>query len=348
MTTTTAVVGVSTPAGRAVLRHLSDDDPRGSARRVLAVDARTPDMPPPGVEIRTMDPRDRLLPLALEGSDTVVHCAFTEDLAASPDTLYGTNVGGTRNVLQAASKAGVTHLVVLSSAMVYGAHPDNPLPLHEDDPLRANPGFAYAYQRQLVEELVMQWAADHPKAIVTILRVAPLMGFGVDNAAVRRLLGPRLVVPTGLGAPWQFVHVDDVGRAVVVAIEQQLDGIFNVAADGWLSTVEVANHIGRKVQQIGHSTLAEVLGRGTDLQLSPAPAEVLPYMLHPWVLATDRLRAHGWQARHGNREILTAFAREHVDEVAIGVLTFSRSRVRRVAAAVAVVGLAMWTLVRRD
>jgi nucleoside-diphosphate-sugar epimerase len=50
-------------------------------------------------------------------------------------------------VLDAASAAGVTHVVVLSTAMVYGAWGNNPVPLTEDAPLRPDPSLVYASAR---------------------------------------------------------------------------------------------------------------------------------------------------------------------------------------------------------
>ncbi|MGI9017305.1 MAG: NAD-dependent epimerase/dehydratase family protein [Euzebya sp.] len=343
--TTAAVLGVSQPVGRAVLNRLAT---ASSVQHLLAVDAGTPAMPHPHVELRTMDPRDRLLPLALEGVEVVVHAAFSDDLSASPDSLYGANVGGTRNVLDAVAKVGVRHLIVLSSAMVYGAHHDNPLPLEESAGLRANPGFAYGYQRLLVEELVAEWAEGHPGTKVTVLRLAPVMGPGVNTAVVRRLLGPRLLVPTGHGAPWQFVHIDDVAAAVDLVIDRTLDGVFNVAAHGWLSAGEVANYSRRRMLEVGQSTLTEVLHRGAQLSLSPAPAEVMPYLIHPWVLATEKLRAAGWQPVMSNAEILSQFRRDHDDEWAVGRLSFSRRGLRRAAlATTGLLGLALWRVIRR-
>lgn len=344
MTTTAAVVGVSSAVGRATLTHLAAE---GSVDRIVAIGPSSPSMPHGRVEVRTMDARDRLLPLALEEVDVIIHCAFDDDLTTSPDSLYGANVGGTRNVLDAASKAGVRHLVVIGDAMAYGAHGDNPLPLQEDAPLRANPGFAYGYQRQLVEELVEEWAQTHPATTVTRLRLAPLMGGGVDGALVRRLQGPRLIVPAGAGSPWQFVHVDDVAAAVALVVAEGIGGVFNVAADGWLSAAEVATFLGRKVLEVPQATLAEGLRRGSDLGISPAPAEVMPYLLHPWVIDNQALRSHGWHATRSNREVITEFAADRADEVALGRVVVSRRRVRRTAIWTGLlVGVLLWRLAR--
>jgi len=62
----------------------------------------------------------------------------------------------TRRLLNAASAAGVRHLVVLSTATVYGAWPNNPVPITEDAPLRPVPDFAYAVGHAEVEQLVVR------------------------------------------------------------------------------------------------------------------------------------------------------------------------------------------------
>lgn len=342
--TTAAVIGAATPVGLATVARLAADP---ALARVLAIDAVEADVEGAGVQVRVMDHRDRLLALALDGVDVLVHCAFDDDMAASPDSLYGANVGGTRNVLDAADKAGVSHLVVLSTAMAYGAHGDNPLPLTEDAPLRANPGFAYGYQRQLAEELVADWRSAHPAAAVAVLRAAPVLGAGADAPMARRLLAPRIPVPAGQSAPWQLVHVDDVAAAIALVVDKHLDGVFNVAADGWLADREVARLVGRELVEVGQSTLVEVLHGGAATGLSPAPPEVMPYLLHPWVLDTARLHAAGWRASHTNRDILSELAAQHRDEFALGRLTVTRRALRRLGlGAAGVTALALWAAVR--
>ena len=58
-------------------------------------------------------------------ADAVVHVAWSTHRDRDADS-YAVNVGGTRAVLDAAERAGVSRLVAMSSAMAYGAHADNP------------------------------------------------------------------------------------------------------------------------------------------------------------------------------------------------------------------------------
>src|SRR5437868_15019821 len=64
------------------------------------------------------------------------------------------DVGQTRALLRSTR---ARRLVYTSSAMVYGAWPNNPVPLTEDAPMRPNPGFAYATAKAEGERLAVEW-----------------------------------------------------------------------------------------------------------------------------------------------------------------------------------------------
>ena len=79
---------------------------------------------------------------------------------------------------------------MVSSATVYGAWANNPVPLTEDAPLRPNPEFAYAVHKAQVERLVTDWADDHSDAAVAILRPALALAEerrGLDHALPHRV-----------------------------------------------------------------------------------------------------------------------------------------------------------------
>lgn len=68
--------------------------------------------------------------LALQGCDSVVHCAAALPLY-KPEDIFSTDIDGTRTVLEQAQKAGIKRVVHVSSTAVYGV-PDHH-PLFEDD-----------------------------------------------------------------------------------------------------------------------------------------------------------------------------------------------------------------------
>ena len=60
------------------------------------------------------------------------------------------------------------------------------------------------------------------------------------------------VVPMILGFDprYQFVHEDDVVHALEHAVEHELPGVFNVAADGVLALSEVAGLLGKPLRAV--------------------------------------------------------------------------------------------------
>ena len=135
------------------------------------------------------------------------------------------NVDGTRRVLDAAAAVGVRRLVRVSSATVYGAWANNPVPLTEDSPLRPNPGFSPAVQAAEVERLLAEWRDDHPGVVVTTLR-APRRSSGPARSGSR----PGSCSDArrcGCGAPRppvQAVHVDDLVGALALVVLRRSPG----------------------------------------------------------------------------------------------------------------------------
>src|SRR5439155_1133002 len=65
--------------------------------------------------------------------------------------------------------------VYASTAMVYGAWPNNPVPLTEDAPLRPNPGFAYAASRAEIERAALEWREADDRRRLAVLRPATVL-----------------------------------------------------------------------------------------------------------------------------------------------------------------------------
>ncbi|MEJ7720613.1 MAG: NAD-dependent epimerase/dehydratase family protein [Ilumatobacteraceae bacterium] len=77
---------------------------------------------------------------------------------------------GVVEMLAGATVGNATHVVLVSSAMVYGAVPNNPVPLTEEAVLRPEVEFVYARQLATAEALVDQWRRDDPGRTATVLR----------------------------------------------------------------------------------------------------------------------------------------------------------------------------------
>ena len=237
-------------------------------------------------------------------ADTVVHVAgvAAEEWFQNPDEAAELMVSRTRDVLKQAD-AGGRALVHLSSAVVYGAWADNPVPLPEDAPLRPNPGFAFATAHAEAERLVAEWADEHPDVQVAVLRPAIVMGGDAPSWGARILGGIRSPRAGGEGRPLQFVHADDVASAVDVVLARELRGTFNVAPDGWVeedTARQLAGGVARLALPAG---LARAVARLTfRARRSGVPKAAEPWTVNPWVVANDRLREAGWEPAFTNEE----------------------------------------------
>ena len=165
--------------------------------------------------------------------------------------MYDVDVNGTHNVLEAAAAAGVGQVLVTTSAVAYGAFPDNPVPLTEDDPVRGVPRFSYARDKTESDRLCQLWALKHPDARdddrAAVHRVRPERG-----QLPRPALDEDAVQPSTSGTldqQIQFVHEDDVVEAIPGCCSAATRGAYNVAGDGAHDERECAELIGRRVAQ---------------------------------------------------------------------------------------------------
>lgn len=339
---TVAITGVGGLVGRRLVAEL-DADP--SVERILGIDVADLGAWSPRsskLELVTADVRDVRLDEHLAGVDVVCHLAFRLDPMQDEWRMRNVNVEGTRNVFTCALRAGVSKLVYASSGVVYGAHPDNDIPLTEDSPLRANPDFNYAEHKLEVEQWVWPWVDAHPETTVTVLRPSIVAGPGVQNVISRAFEAPRLLAVRGHKPPWQFVHVDDLAAALAHAVREDLPGAYNCTSEGWLSFDEITAIAGRKVLEIGEEVAFETTDRLWRLGIGDYPAGAVHYVMHPWVLSADRLIETGWRPKHSNRDALAELVADHRDHVTVGPVRTRRSTLRSAATALAgLVGLAV-------
>ncbi|MQY03510.1 NAD-dependent epimerase/dehydratase family protein [Actinomadura macrotermitis] len=300
-----AVTGAATGAGRLLAARLAE---RQDVRKVVAIDAQRGDVP--GVTWRVVDIRDPLLSNRLSDVDVLVHL----DIARSPDLdpreRRTHNVRGAQTVVLAGAAARVRRVVLVTSAMVYGARPDNPVPLAEDAPLRAEADESIAGDHLEIEELAANAPAVHPGLDVTVVRPAALVGPGVDTVITRHFEAPRLLSVKGSAPAWQFCHIEDLAAALEVVVAEDVRGPLGVGCAGWLGAEEVAQITGRRRFELPAALTFGMAQRLHRLGMTPAPATDLHYAAYPWVVDGARLRDAGWKPRYDNAAALRVLMEE--------------------------------------
>ncbi len=299
---TVAVTGVAGFLGQRLLPVLEAES---GVERIVGLDVREPSRRSPHLELHRVDIGGHDLKPLLEGVDVLVHLATIVDPIADEALMARVNIEGTRRVLDAAAAVGVRKIIRLSTTAAYGAWATNPVPLTEDAPLRPNPGFNSAVHAAEVERLLAEWQHDHPTVTITTLRAAPVLGAGAQHLWARMLTSPTRVRVRGAAPPFQVVHVDDVVAAIALMVREDHPGVLNVAADGWLSTEVLHELVPRAVvPAVPAEVLRRALVRMWTSGVGDVPPAVVPYLVFPWVVASDRLQALGWQPSHTNEETI--------------------------------------------
>jgi nucleoside-diphosphate-sugar epimerase len=345
-----AVTGAAAPVGAAIAAALvgrlgAVDGPGG----VVAVDEVRGALD--GVTWRLGDITDPRVVERLAGADVVVHVADRADLeqalAVPARQRRAREVRAVQAVTTAAAAAGASRLIVVSSAMVYGARPDNPVPLPEDAPLRAEPDDGLVGDLLEVERIVERTPRVHPGLRVSVVRPAALAGAGVDTVVTRHFEAPRLLTVRGARTRWQFCHLDDLGEAVAVVVAAGLDGPVTVGCDGALEWADLEELVGMRRLELPSGLAFATAERLHRVGMLPMPPGDLALVVHPWVVSSERLRGAGWQPRHTNAECVRTLLEEGAGRHAVAGRRLDRRDAALGAAGAAVALVATAALVRQ-
>jgi len=293
------VTGASGLIGRRVLPRLVAADPNID---VLALDKIGQPATSINIDSKRVDLASEDLTTVFAGAATIVHLASSTSPDDAGPSAHDLDIAIFRRVLDAASEVGVSHVVVLSTAMVYGAWHSNPVPITESAPVHPNPDFEWASVRATVEQLATEWRQSSA-AGVAILRPTAVVSDDDLGQLARVLHAARRGVAAQGDPPVQYLHADDLASAIVSSVVSRFDGVANVAPDGWIPPDALRQLEGPaprvRVPQWVARSLAMMRWKAG---LSPTPPGVVPYTSNSWVVSNDRMRAIGWAPKYSNEE----------------------------------------------
>ncbi len=286
-----ALVGGSGLVGTALSRQLLAE-----GHDVVVVDQRRPRIACRFETLDLLEPRATTHLLTIVRShrvDAVVHLAARVDPPRDADersAMAQLHEAGTRTVVDVVAEADVARMVLVSSAVVYGASPDNPVPLPTTAPVRPGAHFAYAVDKAAQEAIVRDQLDE---ARFSVVRPAIVYGGGARSyltEIIRRARLPwglRGVLPAldGCRPPLQFVHVDDVASVIAAALVGPT-GTYHAAPTDWLAYDKVAALAGLRVVNISSRIVAPILDGLVRVMPSSlrAPSSLFPWLMYPFVI----------------------------------------------------------------
>jgi UDP-glucose 4-epimerase len=208
---------------------------------------------------------------AMKGCDEVIHLAAVSinKGEADPFENIDINISGTNNVFKAAADHGVRRVVFASSASVYG-DPET-LPMREDGPV--HPLTPYCIAKNTGEQLLEYYSRRSSLSYIA-LRFFNVYGPGqkptayytsVINHFVKRLRNGEAPVIDGKGEQtMDFVHVHDIARAVVMALD--------VDASRANVPINIGTGTSTAIAQLARTLIAAV---GVDVEPQFLPRDVL-------------------------------------------------------------------------
>ena len=306
-----AVTGASGYIGARLLKKLEDED---AFRKLVAIDTSPPPAPIHNMAVYRRDVTQPIDDALLQHRiSTLVHLAFISRRGRNRREVAAirqTNLDSLNSVLESCVRAGVNHIIYLSSHTVYGAHADNPIPLTDEAPLRPLADFPYGYDKFLAEQALQEFAEQHQDKKITILRSCVVLGPTANNYVTRALFRPWLLGVQAYNPPLQFVYEDDLARVLTTVIRRGVPGVFNVAGDGVVYYREMADIIHSRLVSLP-AFLAYPLTQLTwncHIQRD-STASGLNLIRYPMVLSTGKLhQVTGYRFWHTSMEALTSFA----------------------------------------
>lgn len=296
------VTGICGRMGRLLTRKLHRSD------RVIGIDRRAfigkpKDVVHHRIDLRRKKTRDVF---RKGGIRAVVHLGIMHDLRASSKSHHAWNVVAFQKLLDAMIQYDVPKLVVLSSANVYGPSPDNPQFLTEEAPLLGAQQFSAIRDLVEVDMLAQSFFWRHPDTETVVLRPCHILG-GVRNAPSNYLRLERPMTLMGFDPMVQVIHERDVVRAIGLALQPGVRGIFNLKGPGEIPMSRVFKILGKRPQAVPSLIAGAVLDRLWRYRMTSFPTPELDHIRYVCMVDDTRAReVLGFEAGYDMEETVHA------------------------------------------
>ena len=243
--------------------------------------------------------------------DGVIHMGRIMSSQLTRMRRYNANVLGTQKLLDLSHKYGIKRVVVLSTFHVYGAVAYNPALIDEAAPLKSAGLSADLIDSVELENLANIYLWRYPELNITILRPCNIVGPGVRNTISTLLASERAPVLAGFSPMMQFIHIDDMADAIVLAYKKPTRGVYNVAPQDWVAYQHALKLCGcKRIQVPSIPPMVPKMILGT-LKLKSFPSYLMAFFKYPVVIdGRSFVSEFGFEPRRPLKEIFR-FYREN-------------------------------------
>lgn len=278
------ITGISGNIGRLVAERLDEE-----GHTVLGIDRRPWPDAPSGVEVFTEDIRKRPAEnvFRTREPDAVVHMATVTHVTAKPEERYRINLHGTRAVFDHCHEYAVDRAIFVGRHTVYGAAPDTPLYYSEDEPPLAVSTFPELADLVAADLFAGSALWRHPEMDTCVLRVCYTLGPSRRGTLASYLHGPRVPTVLGFDPLYQFIHERDAARAICLAIDEDLRGVYNVAGPQPVPLSLLIEVTGRTNIAVPEFMFQRVLG---NFGFPELPRGATPHIKYPVVVDDSAFR----------------------------------------------------------
>ncbi len=257
--------------------------------------------------------------------DTVFHvAAILAHAVKDPGELWTSNVEGTRNVAEVASRHGVRKIIFMSSNCLWGSSFGRPV-TEEDAPRPIE-----IYGRSKWEgEKILQSYQDRLEVVVfrcpTIVDAGRLGLLAILFEFIAE--GRKVWVVGGGDNRYQFIYAPDLAEACIKAVDYHGSAVFNIGSDDVKTFRDVYDYV---IRQAGTSARVASLPRGFTLwlmrmayalKLSPLGPYQYKMIAEDFVFDTSKIRNElSWKPTATNEDMLYRAYRyfsENRDEISM-------------------------------
>jgi len=298
------ITGIASPLGRQLARRLA------AGWEVCGVDTRSWPGRPRELAMHVADLRKREFEevMRAERPHAVVHLGVRREMRRSDArNRHDLNVRGSKRLFDHCAAFGVKQLVVVSTGTAYGAAPENPLYMSEDEPLSASRSYPEIRDRVEVDALASAFVWRVPEVRTAVLRPVHVLGphsTGMLADYLRRLRPPIVL---GYDPLIQVMHEDDWAESIALSLTREIAGVFNVTGPGQVPLRTAIAEMHRLPLALPEFVMRPWIRTSFAAGLLPWPEGAIDYLKFPVTISGERFAEEtGWKPLFGLRETFAA------------------------------------------